>query len=279
MSRHGSSSAAIRRSSSVSSGNLVANGIRYTNRGGVLLGARRRGNHVAIDVVDTGIGIPAEHRLRIFEEFYQVKDDTRTAPPRRGMGLGLAIVRRFADLLGHEVALESREGSGSRFRVLVPRAFAATTRTQRARSAGSARIPDSAPWCKGRTVAVIDDDRATLDAMQTLFETWGASVICGESIEPLLEGIGDLERYPDLVVADLRLADGQSGIDAVRRLHDELGIRVPAIIVSGDTGSRADREARAAGLMLLPKPVVGATLQQTAMALMAHTDVVAPAKT
>src|SRR6185312_1422864 len=101
-------------------GNLVANGIRYTSRGSVLLGARRCGARVAIDVIDTGIGIATSHRQRIFEEFYRVRDDARPSQTRRGMGLGLAIVRRFADLLGHEIALDSREGRGSRFRVLVP---------------------------------------------------------------------------------------------------------------------------------------------------------------
>ncbi|HLW12941.1 MAG TPA: hybrid sensor histidine kinase/response regulator [Casimicrobiaceae bacterium] len=254
-------------------GNLVANGIRYTNRGGVLLGARRHDGRIAIDVVDTGIGIAPAHRLRIFEEFYRVKDDERSAPARRGMGLGLAIVRRFADLLEHEIALESREGAGSRFRVLLPRSVVASPRPQRLRPAAPCAEPTVTAPCAGRVVAVIDDDAATLDAMQTLFETWGAAVACGEAIESLIAAIGDVGRYPDLIVADLRLADGQSGIDAIRRLRDELGVPVPAIIVSGDTGTSADREARTAGLMLLPKPVVAATLRATALALMAPHDV------
>ena len=254
-------------------GNLVANGVRYTHRGGVLVGARRRGGRIAIDVVDTGIGIAPAHRLRIFEEFYRVKDDERSAPGRRGMGLGLAIVRRFADLLEHEIALESREGAGSRFRVLLPPSVAATPRPQRLRPAASCAEPAALPWCTGRVVAVVDDDAATLDAMQTLFETWGAVVACGDAIESLIATIGEVGRYPDLIVADLRLADGQSGIDAVRRLRHELGVPIPAIIVSGDTGTLADREARAAGLMLLQKPVVGATLRATAMSLMSPRDV------
>jgi two-component system, sensor histidine kinase len=254
-------------------GNLVANGVRYTRRGGVLVGARRRGGRIAIDVVDTGIGIAPAHRLRIFEEFYRVKDDERSAPGRRGMGLGLAIVRRFADLLEHEIALESREGAGSRFRVLLPPSVAATPRPERLRPAACCAEPAALPWCTGRVVAVVDDDAATLDAMQTLFETWGAVVACGDAIESLIAAIGVVGRYPDLIVADLRLADGQSGIDAVRRLRHELGVPIPAIIVSGDTGTLADREARAAGLMLLQKPVVGATLRATAMSLMSPRDV------
>jgi signal transduction histidine kinase len=256
-------------------GNLVANSIRYTHRGGVLIGARRAGSRVAIDVVDTGVGIAAEHRERIFEEFYRVKDHARSAQARRGMGLGLAIVRRFADLLGHEVALDSHEGRGSRFRVLAPRVGRSLSRARTLRSVAHIAEP-GAPSCAGRVVAVVDDDAETLDAMHTLFETWGATVACGDSVESLLVAIGDVERYPDLIVADLRLADGASGIDAVRQLRHELGMPIPAIIVSGDTGTNADREARAAGLMLLPKPVVGATLRATASALMAQAVYVTP---
>ena len=247
-------------------GNLVANGIRYTNRGGVLVGARRCGTRIAIDVVDTGIGIAASHRLRIFEEFYRVKDDAQPSHARRGMGLGLAIVRRFADLLGHDIVLDSREGRGSRFRLLVPHAKRAHGR--RLRATAPPVDCEVAPSCSARLVAVVDDDAATLDAMQTLFETWGARVVCGETLEALIAAIGDLERYPDLIVADLRLADDRSGIDAVRKLRDEFGMPIPAIIVSGDTGSTAEREARAAGLMLLPKPVVASTLHATAIGLM-----------
>jgi len=249
-------------------GNLVANGIRYTHRGGVLLGARRRGERVAIDVVDTGIGIAVSHRQRIFEEFYRVKDDAGSAQARRGMGLGLAIVRRFADLLGHEVALDSREGAGSRFRVVVPRVRRAQSPARVISMQARGSVSSDAPSCTDHVVAVVDDDAATLDAMQTLFETWGATVVCGDRIESLLAAIGDLERYPDLIVADLRLADGRSGIDAVRELRRELGMPIPAIIVSGDTGTSADQEARTAGLMLLPKPVVASMLHTTAIALM-----------
>jgi CheY-like chemotaxis protein len=119
----------------------------------------------------------------------------------------------------------------------------------------------------GRLVAVIDDDPATVDAMRTLFETWGATVVGGDTPDAVLAHIGDVESYPDLLVADLRLADNRSGIEAVRELRDELGFAIPAIIVSGDTGTRADREARTAGLTLLPKPVVGGTLRRAASAL------------
>ena len=256
-------------------GNLVANAIRYTRHGGVLVGARRRGERIAVDVVDTGIGIAPAHRQRIFEEFYQVQDGSRSADERRGMGLGLAIVRRFAALLGHEIVLTSHEGRGSRFRVLVRRAectMAAGSRVRRRVPTEPAAVRSFA----GRVVAVIDDDAATVDAMRTLFETWDATVVSGDAIESAIASIGALERYPDLIVADLRLGGGRSGVDAVRRLRDELGMPIPAIIVSGDTGSDAEREAKSAGLMLLPKPVVGATLRATAIALIARHEITVP---
>ena len=248
-------------------GNLVANAIRYTNRGGVLVGARRCGERVAIDVVDTGIGIAREDRDRVFEEFFQVRSERASSPVHRGMGLGLAIVRHFAALLGHTIELDSRPAFGSRFRVLLPRVAARETRAHRPRAAEPvATHAYDLRALRGRLVAVVDDDSATVDAMRTLFETWGAVVIGGATPDALLAGIGELERYPDLIVADLRLARDRSGIEAVRQLRDEMGFAVPAIIVSGDTGTHADREARKAGLALLPKPVVGATLHAVAIA-------------
>ena len=247
-------------------GNLVANAIRYTNRGGVLVGARRRGERVAIDVVDTGVGIAREDRARVFEEFFQVRSERTTSPAHRGMGLGLAIVRRFAALLGHTIELESEPGFGSRFRVLLPRVIGREVRANRTRSNVTAAPARSnvRPF-DGQLVAVVDDDPATVDAMCTLFETWGAKVVGGATPDALLAGIGDLARYPDLIVADLRLARDRCGIDAVRCLRHELGFAVPAIIVSGDTGTHAARDVRDAGLTLLPKPVVGATLQTAAL--------------
>lgn len=242
--------------------NLVANAIRYTDGGGVLVGARRRGGSVAIEVVDTGRGIAPEHRGRIFEEFYQVRG---AGGPRAhaGMGLGLAIVRRLAALLGHRVEVDSRVGRGSRFAVVAPRAHPDAARAGRDRRQRPAAIA-------GALVGVIDDDPASIDAMGALFATWGADVAGAADAPQLLAALGRAERYPDLVVADLRLADGGSGADAVRTLRDELGFVVPALLVSGEVGAAAERDARAAGLMLLGKPVVPAVLHALSAALIAR---------
>ena len=247
--------------------NLVANAVRYTARGGIVVGARRRGARVSAVVVDTGVGIAPEHGSRIFEEFYQVRSGDRASSASSGMGLGLAIVRRLGQLLGHDVAVVSRLGAGSCFRIDAPRAADAA-------HAFAGTVPDVA--CVGRVslegtlVAVVDDDPAAIDAMTELFSIWGAEVVGGRDARNLMEALGHVARYPDLVVADLRLGDGASGVDTVRALRDELGFAVPALIVSGDTSAAAERAARSAGLTLLPKPVVANVLEAVATALVAR---------
>ncbi|HEY8242737.1 MAG TPA: ATP-binding protein, partial [Casimicrobiaceae bacterium] len=240
--------------------NLCANALRYTPRGGVVVGARRRGSRVAIEVVDSGVGIAPEHRERVFDEFFQVprRDDQ---PRVVGMGLGLAIVRRFAALLDHRLTLASEPGHGSRFAIVAPRAAdAAPLRPHRASAAVS---------LSGACIAVIDDDPAAVEGVRALFSTLGAEIAGGAHADAVLEALGAVERYPDLIVADLRLGAGASGLAAIARLRDELGERVPALVVSGDTGASAAREVRAAGFLLLPKPVVPASLAAAAATLVA----------
>ena len=246
--------------------NLVANAIRYTEEGGVLIGARRRGAEVAVDVVDTGVGIPAPLTERIFEEFYQVRE-TRSSRAHAGLGLGLAIVRRLAALLEHRIEVSSRLSRGSRFRIVAP---LASTRIAHRAPAAAPRDDGAVCSMSEALVAVVDDDPYAVDAMSALFETWGARVAGGGDLADLMDALGRAERYPDLVVADLRLADGESGIAVVRRLRDELGIAVPALLVSGDTSPAAERDARLAGLALLPKPVVPAVLHAAAIGALAR---------
>ena len=247
--------------------NLVANAVRYTSRGGILIGGRRSGANVAVVVADTGVGIAPEHCDRIFEEFYQVRSGRYWSAAPSGMGLGLAIVRRLAKLLGHDIALVSRLGSGSCFRISVPRAADAVhafgSPVPALASAGRASLD-------GTLVAVVDDDPAAIDAMAELFATWGATVVGGRDARTLLDALERWARYPDLVVADLRLGGGASGVITVRALRDELGFAVPALIVSGDTSPAAERAARSAGLTLLPKPVVANVLEAVATALVAR---------
>lgn len=240
--------------------NLVSNALRYTTSGGVVVGARRRCGDVAIEIVDSGAGIAPEHRERVFDEFFQVPG--RAGRPRSGgMGLGLAIVRRFAVLLGHELTLRSAPGHGSRFGIVAVRAADAPPSRTRRSPAG--------PSLAGACIAVIDDDPSAVDGMRALFSTWGAEIAGGPHAEAVLAALGEAERYPDLIVADLRLGDDASGLAAIARMRDELGEPVPALVVSGDLRAGAAREVRAAGFMLLAKPVVPASLEAAASTLVA----------
>ena len=232
--------------------------------GGVVVGARRRGGDVAIEVVDSGAGIAPEHRERVFDEFFQVPG--RAGRPRSGgMGLGLAIVRRFAVLLGHDLTLRSAPGHGSRFGIVAVRAADAPPSRTRRSPAG--------PSLAGACIAVIDDDPSAVDGMRALFSTWGAEIAGGPHAEAVLAALGEAERYPDLIVADLRLGDDASGLAAIARMRDELGEPVPALVVSGDLRAGAAREVREAGFMLLAKPVVPASLEAAASTLVASRSI------
>jgi signal transduction histidine kinase/CheY-like chemotaxis protein len=241
--------------------NLVSNALRYTNVGGVVLGARRRGADVRIDVIDTGVGIAPEDRERVFDDFVQIHAKPRHHSGGRGMGLGLAIVRRLAGLLGHRLELASRIGHGSRFSICLPRAGDDALVTANPARPALAPAP-AATSLAGCRVAAIDDDPAVVAAMRALFETRGGLVAAGENADRVREALLEAgARDIDLIVADLRLAEGVSGIDEVARLRTALGTAIPALIVSGDTSEEARAEVARAGLRLLAKPLVAATLE------------------
>ena len=251
--------------------NLAANAVRYSRTGGVVIGARRRGEHVTVEFVDTGLGIAPAHQALVFEEFYQVQAGVGGGADG-GMGLGLAIVRRLAGLLGHGVTLVSRPGHGSRFAVVMRRVPAPISPSAPPRAARIMPSPRESAGLAERLIAVIDDDRAAVDAMRVLFETWGAAVAGGTDAAGCFAACGALARYPDLIVADLHLFAGESGIDAILRLREEFGLAIPALVISGDTGPVADERVRDAGLALLPKPVVASALRAAALALVMPAD-------
>jgi len=249
--------------------NLVTNAVRYTRSGGVLIGVRRRGRDIRIDVVDTGIGIAAVDRSRVFDEFVQLAATPRHHAGGRGMGLGLAIVRRLADLLGHAIEMESAPGRGSRFSVTVPRAARSIPVVHRC-EASVARATASAQALAGTNVVIVDDDPAVVDAMRALFASWRATACGGDAASSALAALAAASdgAYPrvDLIIADLRLADGASGIDAIVELRSQLDTEAPALIVSGDTSAAARVEVETAGIRLLVKPVVASALREAAEA-------------
>jgi two-component system, sensor histidine kinase len=225
--------------------NLVSNALRYTEKGRVLVGCRRSGADLRIQVCDTGIGIPTTELDAIFDEFYQVANEARRR--QAGLGLGLAIVRGLSELLGHPVAVRSQFGRGSVFEVRVPLADPrATTHDD---------MPASRKQRRPAVVVVIDDDDEVLDGLRLSLEQFGHQVIACSDPDSALRLAGRLSRPPDLIVSDYRLGESITGAEAIRRLRTELGAEIPAIVVTGDSSSAALREARGAGFPVLHKPV------------------------
>ncbi|MDZ7670567.1 MAG: hybrid sensor histidine kinase/response regulator [Gammaproteobacteria bacterium] len=227
--------------------NLVSNAVRHTARGGVVVGCRRRGGRLRLDVCDSGPGIPRDQQRNVFDDYYQLE----AAEPERGagFGLGLAIVDRLGRLLDHEVELDSRPGRGSRFSVWLPPA----ARQDAANEApASPVIVDPA---RGKLVVVIDDDPLVLEGMGGILGSWGCRLVAADSAQTALSGIEEQRQPPDLIIADYRLADGATGIQAIERLRGELGADIPAFLISGDTAPERLRDARACGIHLLHKPV------------------------
>ena len=242
--------------------NFVSNAVRYTASGGVVVGARRRDRCVVIEVWDSGIGIPAAEREHIFEEFYQVGNSGRHSS--KGMGLGLAIVRRLAMLLDHPVRIDTKPGRGSRFSVAVPCVAAAPPR-----SAAPLELSQRATTLAGARIAVIDDEAIVVEGMQALFAAWESAVVGAASGEAMLAALGESGEYPDLVIADYRLAGDELGTDVVARLRHELGWAVPALLISGDSSTATLDVLRASGLEFLLKPVLPEELKTVSSRLVA----------
>lgn len=239
--------------------NLVSNAVRYTEAGGVVVGCRRKGRALRIDVCDTGSGIATDQQRSIFNEFYQVVPKEKGGGD--GLGLGLAIVERLGALLDHPISLESVVGKGSRFSVAAP--IALPTGTPNA--AHAARELPADPL-RGRSIIVIDDDALVLDAMRGLLEQWGCSVLTARSSQEVLQSIDG--RTPDLIISDGRLQENETGVEAVARLRQRFGDNIPAFLISGDISPDRLAEAKAAGHHLLHKPVSPMALRAMASRLL-----------
>jgi two-component system, sensor histidine kinase len=246
--------------------NLVSNAVRYTSQGGVVIGCRHRGIRLHIDVCDSGPGIPQDQQRQIFSEFYQIGG--RQPDGRAGLGLGLSIVERLGQLLGHPVELASRPGKGSCFSVSMP--LVAARRMTAEAVEPPATIADPA---RGRLIVVIDDDALVLEGMRGILQSWGCRVVTGASDTAALAQLAQEGGQPDLIISDFRLASGRTGVEAIERLRGVLDTAIPAFLISGDTGPERLREARASGYQLVHKPVPPMALRTTLNRLLRAHDV------
>ena len=235
--------------------NLAGNAVRYTERGGVLLAARRRGDRVSIEIWDSGVGIEAHDLPRVTEEFFQAGNVKRDASQSRGFGLGLAIVKRSADLLGGQLVLRSRPGRGSVFSIALPRADNP--------EAGPEGSSPPLPPCTARTVLVVDDDEHILMAMALLLRGGGHEALTATSREDALTVLAASPRQPDIALIDMHLRGGQNGVDVIAALHERLGAPgLHTAIVTGDTSPEVLATIRAVGVTGLHKPVDPDTLRR-----------------
>ncbi|MBL8774267.1 MAG: hybrid sensor histidine kinase/response regulator [Phenylobacterium sp.] len=231
--------------------NLISNAVKYTDAGGVVVGARRRGGRAAVEVWDTGRGVAPDQAEAIFEEFYQVDNPERDRD--KGLGLGLAIVRRITPLIGADLDFASAPGRGSVFRLLLPRGAPEDL------PAPVAAAPAAGALRTG-FIVVVDDEDAIRRAMAALLARWGHRVLTAGSTDEALAhlGRGDGQGVPDLIICDDRLRGGETGAGALRRLRAACGADTPALLVTGDA-TAAGGEGSAD--LVLHKPVPHAVLR------------------
>jgi CheY-like chemotaxis protein len=218
----------------------------------VLLGARRVHDQIRIEVWDTGIGIHADHQEMIFEEFQQLGNPGRDRG--KGLGLGLAIVRRLAGLMDHTINVRSNINQGSVFQIYLPRA-AAQPHVQRPSNV----IPGD--HLRGSRVLLIDDEQEIRQGFTVLLKQWGCIVESANGIVDALEIVKQAAKLPDIIVADYRLQDDTTGLQAIDQIHLQVACSIPAIIVTGDTAAQRLQEAKAGRYPLLHKPVQPAKLR------------------
>ena len=238
--------------------NLVSNAIRYTDRGGVLVACRQRGDKVLVEVCDTGIGIAPENQQDIFREFHQLGNPERDR--RKGLGLGLAIVQGLTHTLGHRLTLSSKLGRGSVFRLELPLVHSRHPLEQE---------PPVAVFTtplKGCHALVIEDDDIVLQAMVSLLRSWGMTCDAAEGLSDALQLAGT--RVPDVLVCDFRLREYANGTEVIAAVRQALQLHIPALLITGDTSPDRLRTATQSGIPVLHKPVAPDELYATLSSLL-----------
>jgi Na+/proline symporter/signal transduction histidine kinase len=232
--------------------NLISNAIKYTPSGRVLVGCRRTKGNLRIEVLDSGLGIPAAQTRAIFREFHRLQDGAKVA---RGLGLGLSIVERISRVLNHPVRLKSEPGRGSVFSVEVP-----------VTAAISASPPQRGPMrsdpaqLSGMAVLCMDNDPQILDGMEALLGGWGCQVMKAADLPSAIKLIESERPILSGLLVDYHLDDG-TGIDAIIELRRRFGADLPAILITADRTPRVREEARAGDVPIVNKPVKPAALR------------------
>lgn len=243
--------------------NYIENAIKYSAKGRVLVGCRRQGEYIRIEVHDMGIGIPPSAQETVFQEFYQLGNAERDKA--KGLGLGLYIAHSLGELLNHDLGVRSTMGKGSMFYVTVPLG----------KSSHLIDVPHQAQASttplRGKTVLLIDDDDMVRASVSEMLSRWQCTTVSAEDAETALQILMARGKMPDAIVADFRLQNKSTGMQAIEALRAQLG-NVPAVILTGDTGTNRIQEANKSGFKLLHKPLSGVQLRDALSELMASTN-------
>ncbi|KNZ32017.1 MAG: histidine kinase [Methylibium sp. NZG] len=235
--------------------NLVANAIRYTHDGTVLVGCRPRGDTVVLQVWDSGPGIAPEQQALIFEEFYQVPGSNAAQPhQRKGLGLGLAIVKRLAGLMQAPLRLASTPGRGSVFSLVLP--LGKATAPQVASRVGKGPLELT---LDGRLIVIVEDEPVVRSSLEVLLQGWGARIESFDSVaasSAWARACPPSQPTPHLLIVDYRLENGLNGVQAIQVLRQRFGAGVPAIVVTGSTMTGHEHEAQEHDFHVLTKPVL-----------------------
>jgi CheY-like chemotaxis protein len=238
-------------------GNLIANAVRYTEKGDIRIDCTSANGRLHVSVQDSGIGISAHQQKTIFEEYFQLGNSSQDRT--KGLGLGLAIVKRLSTLLGAPVSLVSEVGQGSTFTLDLPLAEGGSARQDGVEA--DSREQNNA--LKGKLIVVVDDERSILDSMSILLEQWGCRVTAAQSGADARSALG--AEAPDMIICDYRLHSGESGVDFITGLRDEYNRGIPALVITGDTAPDLIRDALSSGLQVMYKPVRAQALREALM--------------
>jgi CheY-like chemotaxis protein/anti-sigma regulatory factor (Ser/Thr protein kinase) len=228
--------------------NLIANAVRYTDKGRITIACGDHGQNLRVEVRDTGIGISPAQQKNVFDEFCQIGNTNRDIT--KGLGLGLAIVKRLCTLLDVPISVDSVVGQGSIFAIELPRA--APRASEAGEHSAPRRLQDA---LNGKLVVVVDDDDSILDAMRILLEQWGSSVVTAKSAREVSDFLGHSRRCPDVLVCDYRLRLSETGLDVIEKLRSEFNQEILAILITGDTAPALLQDTLSSGLTVLHKPV------------------------
>lgn len=245
--------------------NLVSNAVRYTYRGGsVMVACRRRGNFLRIEVRDNGIGISKADQDNIYREFFQLSQPQLDTS--KGLGLGLAIVNRLVNLLGHRIEVRSAPGKGSVFSVEAPLA----AQPGRAQAAGGQPQPDQGVEVSSladKRLLIVDDDAAVLSGTSDIMASWGCQVSAAASVAQVEQMIRDGAEW-DFIISDYQLENDTNGIDVVDLVRRHQKQQVPCILITGDTSTAVLKLVSVSGHHLLYKPVKPAKLRSLILHLL-----------